>query len=115
MVSLNDINSEADEKFGPFVVDDVPGGEVALRNALRLPPKARAQMRRLEAALRGAIESKDADKILECGADLLKLVAADDGGQRLLDAIDYDPTRVVHILGLYREATQPGEASRSEG
>lgn len=114
MVSLNDINHEADEKYGPFIVDDVPGGDVKLRNALRLAPNEREQMRKLDAAFKAAVHDKDGIKILECGSDLLKLVAVGDDGNRLLGAIEHDPVKVVHILTLYREATQPGEALPSE-
>lgn len=115
MVSLNDINKEADEKYGPFVIDDVPGGEVELRNALRLPPDERDRLAKLNAALKSARDAKDQNKALDVMAELLKLVAVGDSGDRLLEAIEYDATKVAHIISLYKETTMPGEASPSGG
>lgn len=112
MVSLNDINKEADEKYGPFVIDDVPGGEVVLRNALRLTKSERQQLSELDAEIKAA--KGDANKVIDAAGKLLGLVAAGDGGKRLLDALGDDATKVIHVVTLYREATQPGEASRSE-
>jgi hypothetical protein len=112
MVSLNDINQEADEKYGPFVVEDVPGGDVVLRNTLRLTRNELDQFSQLDAKIKAA--QGDPNKVLDVMAEVFVLVSVGDGGKRLLDALGDDPPKLMHLLTLYREATQPGEALPSE-
>lgn len=112
MVSLNDINSEVDEQFGPFVVEDVDGGDVYLRNVIRLPKADRDRVYSMQTEVAEA--KGDTNKVLELTADMLRIIGDGDGGDRLVEALGDDPKKLMYVLGLYMEATQLGEASRSE-
>jgi hypothetical protein len=116
MVSLNDINEEVDEKYAPFVVEGVDGGDVVLRNAIRLTDNERHQLFELDSALKKAKEAGTAtmDSALEHATSMLKIVGVGDGGERLVAALEGDPAKLLHVMRLYTGATQPGEASRSE-
>lgn len=113
MVSWNEVEAEANEKYGPFVLEDVPGGDVTLRNVIRLTKNERQRVSELNATMKSA--KGDVNAILAAAAELLELVAAGDGGARLVEALADDPPKIMAVLNLYMEATQPGEASRSEG
>jgi hypothetical protein len=116
MVSLNDINEEADRKFAPFVVDGVEGGDVVLRNSIRLSENERHQLFELDSKLK-AIKKSGGDRLdaaLGHARDMMLLVAVGDGGKRLLDALEDDPAKLLALMTMYSEATQVGEASRSE-
>jgi hypothetical protein len=52
-ISLGDLQKAADEKYGPFVIEDVPGGDVVLLNSLRLPKEKKVELERLQT---GAVE-----------------------------------------------------------
>lgn len=112
MVSLNQINTEVDQKYGPFVVEDVPGGDVTLRNPVRLVESERAQLVGLNAEIKAA--EGDVNKVIAAAESLLKLVSVGDGGKRLVAALDGDAAKLIHLVNLFTEATQMGEASRSE-
>jgi hypothetical protein len=108
MVSWNDVESEANEKYGPFVLEDVPGGDVTLRNIIRLTKNERQRVSELNAAIEAA--KGDTNIVLDSAAELLKLVAVGDGGTRLIEAMADDPPKIISVLNLYTEATQLGEA-----
>lgn len=112
MVSWNDVEAEADEKYGPFVLEDVPGGDVTLRNLFRLTKNERHRVRELNGQIKGA--KGDVDTVMDAAVELLELVATGDDGTRLVAALADEPPKIMHVLNLYMEATQPGEALRSE-
>lgn len=114
MVSLNQINQEVDNKYGPFVVEDVPGGEVVLRNPIRLTSNERDQLMKLESELRAAQKASDTNAALAAGSELVEIVSVGDGGKRLLKELGDDPSKLMFVLELYSEAVQLGEAKRSE-
>lgn len=112
MVSWNDVEAETNEKYGPFVLEDVPGGDVTLRNIYRLTENERHRVRELNAKLKAA--KGDVDTVLNAATELLELVALGDGGVRLVEALAGEAPKIMHVLNLYMEATQPGEALHSE-
>jgi hypothetical protein len=112
MVSLNDINAEVDEQFGPFVVEDVAGGDVYLRNVIRLHQADRVRVSAMQKQIKDA--DGDVDKVLELAKDMLRIVGDGDGGERLVNELGDDPSKLMYVLNLYVGATQVGEASRSE-
>ena len=114
MVSLNDINKEADDKYGPLVIEDIPGGDVMLRNLIRCTENEMDQVVKLENRLRSAKKESNTLDALSCARELLRVVAAGQDGQRLLDAIEDDSAKVMYVLELWAEKTQAGEALRSE-
>lgn len=114
MVSLNDVNTEVENKYGPFVVEDVEGGDVYLRNILRLTKNEREQVKQLDGRMKDAKAANDMNVALECAKDMVRLVAAERAGDRLLDALGDDPAKLMYVIELWAEATQPGEASGSE-
>lgn len=113
MVSWNDVETEANEKYGPFVLEDVPGGDVTLRNIIRLTKNERQRVTELNAEIKAA--KGDTNVVLDAAVELLKLVAVGDGGTRLVGAMADDPPKIMAVLNMYSEATQLGEALRSEG
>lgn len=114
MVSLKEINTEVDNQYGPFIVEDVDGGDVILRNPIRLVANERAQLSEKDAALRAAQEAQDANAALDVGRDILRLVSVGDGGERLLDELGDDAAKLMYVLRLYSEAVQLGEALSSD-
>ena len=114
MVSLSDINKEADERYGPFIVEDVPGGDVTLRNIIRCTENEISQISQLDGRMKEAQKNSDMGAALACARDLIELVAVGQDGRRLLDEIGDDASKVMYILELWAEATQAGEALRSD-
>lgn len=123
-ISLDQLNAEADKRFAPFVVDDVPGGSVTLRNALRLPKADRDRLRKLQKDVNklklatDADESGDSSAAEEAVVGMLQkmfgiLAAEAGGGDRLSEAVGDDPAKLMLIMEMYAEDTQLGEALRS--
>lgn len=117
-ISLNQINAEADKRFQQFVVDDVPGGQVVLRNAIRLQKSERAQLVGMNKAiveLKASAEAGefDEDEMLDLVGKFFDVVAIGDGGKRLVDALDGDLAKLMVLMEMYAEDTQLGEALRS--
>lgn len=115
-ISLDQLNTEANERYGPFVIEDVPGGDVQLRHALRLAKSERARLQELQGRVKKMQSAKStttADGAVDAMADTIRLLAVGDGGERLLTALDGDAAKLALILELYGKATQLGEASRS--
>src|SRR5690348_9055756 len=112
-LSLNDINSEVDAQYRPFMVDDVPGGEVVLRSPLRLSKEARSGFKGLNTKIREAQAEGDLDALVSLAGEVVRTVAEGDGGDRLLDALGDDPAKLMFVLEKYMEVAMPGEASPS--
>ena len=114
MVSLNQVNAEADERYGPFIVEDVPGGDVTLRNIIRCTENEIDQVSKLDGRMKEAQKNSNVGAALACARELIALVADGQDGKRLLDEIGEDPAKVMFVLELWAEATQAGEALRSD-
>jgi hypothetical protein len=112
-ISLDQINSEVENRYAPFVIEDVPGGDVQLRNAIRLAKSERAQLTELHGELAKVQDSGDAEAALDLTRRVVRLLSVGDGGERLLDAIGEDAAKLTYILQMYAEDTQMGEALRS--
>lgn len=123
-ISLDQLNTEADKRFAPFVVDDVPGGPVTLRNALRLAKVDRDRIRKLQKDVSklklktDADESSDSSAAEEAVVGMLQkmfevLSAEAGGGKRLSEAVGDDPAKLMLLMEMYAEDTQLGEALRS--
>ena len=113
MVSLTQINKEADERYGPLIVEDIPGGDVTLRNLIRCTENEMAQVAELDSRLRTAQKENDVVTAIKVARDLIELVAVGQDGRRLLDALGDDSAKLMYLLELWAEATQAGEALRS--
>ena len=114
MVSINQINKEADERYGPLIVEDVPGGDVTLRNLIRCTDNEMAQVSQLDARLKQAQKEGDVVAAIKCARDSIELIAVGQDGKRLLDDIGEDAAKLMYVLELWSEATQAGEALRSD-
>lgn len=108
-ISLEEIQSDAQERYGDLVID-TGDDALVLRNALRLSKEARAELFSLFDK-RDENEDAAAEDIEDVFDDVLRLVASKAHAAKLLK---YDaPTKAV-IFERYTQATQAGEASSSE-
>jgi hypothetical protein len=115
MVSLTQINEEVEQKYGPFVIEDVPGGDVTLRNPIRLTENERHRLGELHRSLNQTEQdAPDEDAVVARIREILDLVAVGDGGKRLSEEVGDDAGKLLHVFRLYAEAMQLGEASPSE-
>lgn len=116
MVSLTEINEEVESRYAPFVIDDVPGGPVTLRSALRLPKGERDGLFRLVAKIKAMKQEQvdeNPEQLIDLIGEAIEFLAAGDGGARLLTALDGDLGKLVYVFELYSKATQLGEALSS--
>jgi hypothetical protein len=124
-ISLGDLQKAADEKYGPFVIEDVPGGDVVLLNSLRLPKEKKVELERLqtgavELAKRLAAGELSDDELKEATVNpgfsrILRLSCeSDEAADRLFDVIGDDFGLLVNIWNAYTEAVNPGEAPPSQ-
>jgi hypothetical protein len=116
MVSLKQVTDEVDKRFTPLIFDDVPGGEVVLRNAIRLAKNERAQLQQLASSVQGLKkETVSEDEIVDKLHSLIELIGLGDGGRRLIDELGDDLAKLMVVFEMYAEETQLGEALRSAG
>ena len=113
-ISLDQINTEVENRYAPFVIEDVPGGDVVLRHAIRLAKSERAQLTELNAELEKVRQSGDVEAALDFSRKVVCLLSVGDGGSRLIDVIGEDAAKLTYVLQAYAEATQMGEALNSE-
>lgn len=105
-ITLDNIRQAADDKYGPFVVEGVPGGDVTLVNALRLSKDKRKKLTDMQSD-----EDGDQDEKLR---DMIRLVAdSPASAKRLLDALGDDLAQLAVVLNEYGQAARLGEASPS--
>lgn len=108
-ITLADIRKAADEKYGPYVVSGVPGGDVTLVSAVRLSKEARKKLTQLQEQQDDT--EADQDALLR---DMVRIVAESaDAATRLLDAIGEDNAQLAVLLEAYGEASQLGDRSAS--
>lgn len=107
-ITLASIREAAERKYGNCVVD-LGDGSVTLRNVLRLSKDERGAFKDAQ----NAMKDDDADEVALLEQCLL-LVAEPGKGQPLVDAIGGDLTLLAEVFSQYAEATEVGEASRSE-
>lgn len=106
--SLADIQKAADEKYGPLVIPDVPGGPVELVNPLRLSKEKRKKLTELDKAT----DSGEID-VDEKIAQVIRLAAKPADAKRLLAAVGGDLAQLKEIVERWTESSQVGEASPS--
>lgn len=111
--TLDNLRSEMDKKYAPVEIDLGKGEPVVLHNLMRLDSKRRQAVQEAIASIQNQDEDTDADEALEGVKTVIGLVADDNKGKALNDAIGDDVGLAMHILELWSEATQPGEASNS--
>lgn len=114
-ISLDQINQEVDNRYAPFVVEDVPGGDVTMLSPLRLPKAQRGKLFALHKEIGTARDSEDVDALVKLSENVIDLVSVGDGGKRLLKELGGDLGKMTYILQLYSEQVGLGEASRSDG
>lgn len=113
MVSLNQINEEADQKYGPLIIEDVEGGDVTLRNLIRCTENEMSQVAGLDKRMKDAQKNSDVPGAVAAARDLIELVGIGHDGKRLLEHLQGDAAKIMYVLELWAEATQAGEALRS--
>lgn len=101
-ISLQDIQEAADKKFGPFVVEGVPGGDVTLANPLRMSKDKRKKLFDLKDVTEENIDEKF--------ADLIRLGTSPAEAKRLLAAIGDDLATLKEIVESWLKGSQAGEA-----
>lgn len=113
-ISLSQINQEADNKYEPFIVEDIPGGDVTLLSPIRLPKGQRDKLVALTKELGEARSSNDVPGLIRLAESTLLLVSVGDGGKRLTKELDGDLAKIMFVLEQYSEQVGLGEASRSD-
>lgn len=116
-ITLDKLKADIEAKYAPFVVEGVPGGDVRLLPAMRLPESQRAELVKQTGRIQSLQDEDDQDinAIVQTLADALRAVAETaEAGQRLLDALEGDLAMLQHVFTAYSEATKPGEASHSD-
>ena len=114
--SLADIKADIDKQFAPLTLD-LGKKEVVLRNVMRVSDAEREAVRvaqeKIEALsdAEGSVEEKDMGAYKGLVVDILATVATD--GDALREALGEDLALVLHVLKLWSEETQSGEAKSS--
>lgn len=114
--SLDNLRDELEKKYAPVEIDLGKGDPVVLRNLMRLSSTDRkAVMDAVDVVQRPREddEAQDVEELLTGIKTVLGLVAADGKGKALTDAIGDDLGLAMHLMELWSEATQPGEAQSS--
>jgi len=109
-IQFDDIRQAAEEKYGPYIIEGIPGGNVTLLNAIRLPKSKRMRLVKLQ-SMQAKEMVKEQDQLLR---DMLQLVAATaDDAQRLLAVVGDDSALMAELLNDYGQKAQSGNASPS--
>lgn len=109
-ITLGDIQAAADRKYGPFIIEGIPGGDVTFVSPIRLPKERRKQLLDLQGEDGFDLENVD-DEVIE----LIRVVAASKSdAERLIKAANGDLAVLLEMFTKYTEATSLGEASPSE-
>lgn len=107
--TLEDIQSAADEKYGPTVVE-YKGGSATFRTPIRMSKDERAQLVELHEAMNE--EGADQEKLVE---DMLRLTATKESeAEELIRQVGGDLAVLISILESYLGESQVGEASASQ-
>lgn len=113
--TLDNLRSDLEAKFAPIEIDLGKGEPIVLRNLMRLSSTDRQAVMAAVAVVqkpREEDETQDIEELLGAIKVVIGLVAAD-RGKVLTDAIGDDLGLAMHIMQLWSEATQPGEAQNS--
>lgn len=111
--SLAAIRDTADRKYGPMVLDDVPGGPVVLVPAIRLDKVKRQAMADLQARINGGPQD-DLDPVVDGVTEMIRLACeTPEQADRLLAEVGDDLGVLMTLLTAYGERSQLGEASGS--
>jgi hypothetical protein len=101
-ITLADIQAAADKKYGPLVIDGIPGGPVTLVNPLRMDKAKRDKLTHLD-------DIEDAEEKL---ATAIRLGTKAADAKRLLAAVT-DLATLAEIVTEWTSSAQVGEASPS--
>lgn len=126
--TLDDIRAATEEKFGSFDIE-LPGGELKLRNPLRMSKEERAEFSRLQKALRPAEPKKDdegqevevelteeqevaqeTEQIDKIRAILTCVAESSTLAKELINVLGDDLGQTATVFRLYSEKVQAGEA-----
>lgn len=107
-ITLADIQTAADKKYGPLVIEDIPGGPVELVNPIRLSKEKRAKLKDLDKADEAGEIDVD-EKVAEC----IRLAANPADAKRLLAALGGDLAQLKEVIEQWSSSGQSGEASPS--
>jgi len=102
-VTLASIRDAADKKYGPYIIEDIEGGDVTLMNPLKLSKAKRKKLAELDS------EGEVDDKL----ADTIRLAASAADAKRLLAAIGDDLPLLAEIVKAWGATARVGEASPS--
>lgn len=110
--TLDQINEAADRQYGPFVIEGIPGGDVTLLNALRMPKTQRKRLIDYQKAANAILEDPSAgsDEADDTLPQMIRLVAASKAdADRLLKWAGDDQAKLAVVMQQYGKASQ-GEA-----
>lgn len=119
-VTLDFIKTELEKRYAPFIVEGVPGGDVRMLPALRLPGEQRKKLLSLQTEVEkiqdvGEDGEVDVDRLISMLAEMVAVVTdSEEAAARLQDALGDDPAAYELVFSMYSQATQSGEASPSE-
>lgn len=104
-IRLDDIREAAEKKYGPYVIEGVPGGDVTLLNPIRLPKAKRVKLNKLQ-SMQESEMVKEQDQLLR---DMIILIAATpEDAKRLLDVLGDDSALMAEVLNDYGLKSQAG-------
>jgi len=114
--TLDALRQEVERQYSPVTVTLADGTDVTLRNLLRLDRKDRDKvmesLKQLEDT--DSITDGDVDSVVDAAFTVLELVA-EKGGKKLVTELEGDIPLTMKVLETWMAASQPGEATRSEG
>ena len=114
--TLDALRQEVERQYSPVTVTLADGTDVTLRNLLRLDRKDRDKvmesLKQLEDT--DSITDGDVDSVVDAAFTVLELVA-EKGGKQLVAELEGDIPLTMKVLETWMAASQPGEATRSEG
>lgn len=100
-ITLAQIRQAADDKYGPFVVEGIEGGNVTMLNAIRLSKAKRKKLADMQ-KLQDDPEA-DQEQMLR---DMVILVASSKpDGERLLKALGDDMAQLAVVLEEYGKSS----------
>ena len=112
--TLDSLREEIEREYAPLRFQTAKD-EYVLQSILRVGSDERKAVLASLEALEGQDEEKvDPDAVLESVKFVLKTVTADRKGEKLLKELGDDLLLAMKLLEGWAEATQPGEAKRSE-
>lgn len=110
--SLDDLRAALDDEFKPLVIT-VDGEDFTLVNLLRVDKDTRKIAADKLKALEADSVDKDYDKTVAAMEDLIVVITANGGGNKLVAAMNQDVQLMMKVITLWIGASNLGEASSS--